>query len=178
MKFIPLLFFILFTLGISYTAASSPFDNSDIQNAQVEETAQPGIISKTWFQFMQFQRTITDEITQIMKDMKTGKSYLALLIGLGLAFLYGMVHAIGPGHGKLLVISYFTSHEAKWWRGSLMGIQIAFMHVLSAITLVWLTDTVTRHILGSTPSTEILIIKLISYGAITLIGFCYVFTCI
>ena len=59
---------------------------------------------------------------------------------LAFAFLYGVLHTLGPGHGKVVVVSYFVSRDARLWRGVLMGVQIAVTHVLSAVALFWLAD--------------------------------------
>jgi High-affinity nickel-transport protein len=92
-----------------------------------------------------------------------------LLIGLLLAFAYGVVHALGPGHGKVVVVSYFLSRDAQIMRGFLMGLQIAIFHVLSAAVMVALADLVLRQALGSAPG-EVAGVRLASYGLIALIG--------
>lgn len=150
---------------------ASPFDNQPLEEqTQIQtEQYQPSVFTKIWFQFMQLQKNLNQKMTHYMREIKSGSSSAFWLLIL-IAFLYGTLHAIGPGHGKLIVLSYFTSHEAKWGRGALMGFQITFMHVLSAVALVMLTDGIARHALGATPSKEIQIIKLISYGAITIVG--------
>ncbi len=168
-KFLILTFlFILFSFQI---VNANPLTNQYKPKDQKQvEQSEPNIFTKTWFRFMQVQKTLNKKITHCIREIKDG-STTAFWIVLAISFLYGIIHAIGPGHGKLLVLSYFTSHEAQWWRGVLMGFQIAFMHVVSAIALVLLTNGIARHALGATPSKEIQIIKLISYAAITIVGF-------
>lgn len=56
-----------------------------------------------------------------MRAIKQGESALPLLVGLLLAFGYGVVHALGPGHGKLVVATYFLSHDAQIGRGLVMA---------------------------------------------------------
>ncbi len=57
---------------------------------------------------------------------------------LGLAFAYGVIHALGPGHGKVFVSTYFLSRRARVKQGVLMGSLMSFLHVLSAVILVFL----------------------------------------
>src|SRR4029453_4137528 len=92
-----------------------------------------------------------------------------LLIGMLLAFAYGVVHALGPGHGKVVVVSYFLSREPRVRRGFLMGLQIAVFPVLSAAVMVALADLVLRQALGSAPG-EVAGVRLASYGLVALIG--------
>jgi ABC-type nickel/cobalt efflux system permease component RcnA len=86
-----------------------------------------------------------------------------------LAFAYGVLHTLGPGHGKVVVASYFLSRDAQIMRGFLMGLQIAVFHVLSAAVMVALADLVLRQAFGSAPA-EVAGVRLASYGLIALIG--------
>jgi ABC-type nickel/cobalt efflux system permease component RcnA len=80
-----------------------------------------------------------------------------------------VVHALGPGHGKLVVVSYFLSREAQIGRGLLMGLQIAVFHVISAMVVVALADLLLRKAFGGPPA-EAAGVRLASYGLIALIG--------
>ena len=91
------------------------------------------------------------------------------ILGLALAFAYGVIHAAGPGHGKLVVMTYFLSREARIGRGLLMGVQIAVMHVLSAVVVVVFADLLLRRGFGGAPS-EVPAVRIASYGLILLIG--------
>jgi ABC-type nickel/cobalt efflux system permease component RcnA len=104
-----------------------------------------------------------------MRAIRDGETSLPLLIALGLAFAYGVVHALGPGHGKLVVVSYFLSREAQIGRGLWMGLQIATFHVISALAVVMLADLLLRQAFGGAPA-EVGGVRLASYGLIALIG--------
>lgn len=118
---------------------------------------------------VQFQREANRRIGQHMRAIRDGDTRAPLFVGLGLAFLYGMVHAAGPGHGKLVVVSYFLAREARIGRGLLMGAQIAICHVLSAMVIVLLADLLMRQAFGLPPE-EVRGVRLASYGLIVLIG--------
>ena len=56
------------------------------------------------------------------------------LVGLGLA--YGVVHAVGPGHGKAVLASYMLANETSLKRGAAMALMAALLQALIAIVLV------------------------------------------
>jgi nickel/cobalt exporter len=116
-----------------------------------------------------FQRESNRLIAQHMKAIRDGQTSAPLMIGMLLAFAYGVVHALGPGHGKVVVASYFLGRDAQIGRGLMMGLQIAIFHVLSAIVVVALADLVLRQAFGSAPA-EVAGVRLTSYGLIALIG--------
>jgi nickel/cobalt transporter (NicO) family protein len=62
----------------------------------------------------------------------------ALWSYLMLAFAYGVIHALGPGHGKVFVSTYFLSRRATVWQTAIIGSLIGGLHVLSATILVLL----------------------------------------
>jgi nickel/cobalt exporter len=116
-----------------------------------------------------FQRESNRLIAEHMKAIRDGNTMAPLLIGLVLAFAYGVVHALGPGHGKVVVATYFLGRDAQIGRGLMMGLEIAVYHVLSAIVVVALADLVLREAFGTAPA-EVAGVRLTSYGLIALIG--------
>ncbi|MGL4279386.1 MAG: nickel/cobalt transporter [Albidovulum sp.] len=59
-----------------------------------------------------------------------------LLITAG--FLYGLLHAAGPGHGKAVVASYVFANEQALRRGIAISFVAAFIQAAIAIALVWI----------------------------------------
>jgi ABC-type nickel/cobalt efflux system permease component RcnA len=116
-----------------------------------------------------FQRETNRLIAQHMKAIRDGETSMPLMMGIALAFAYGVVHALGPGHGKLVVASYFLAREAQIGRGLLMGLQIAICHVVSAVVAVALADLLLRQAFGGTAA-EVGGVRVASYGLIALIG--------
>lgn len=156
--------------GIFLSAAASPFLNSKADE-KTESVSAPSVSSVIWFKFLKTQKNINQKITRYLNEVKKGDNPFIVWIIFGLAFLYGILHSIGPGHGKLIILSYFTAHEARWPSAIMMGFQIAFIHALSAIVLVLTVKNIAKYILMSSASQEMLILSLISYGAIMLMGF-------
>ena len=56
--------------------------------------------------------------------------------GLVIAFLYGIFHALGPGHGKTVIVGYFLGRGGSIRRGVAMAGWIALSHVVGAVTVV------------------------------------------
>jgi ABC-type nickel/cobalt efflux system permease component RcnA len=143
-------------------ASSAPEDTPAVSRSS-------GPIAVIGRALLAFQRESNRLIANHMKAIRDGETAGPLLIGLVLAFAYGVVHALGPGHGKVVVASYFLGREAQIGRGLMMGLQIAVFHVLSAIVVVALADLVLRQAFGSAPA-EVAGVRLTSYGLIALIG--------
>jgi nickel/cobalt transporter (NicO) family protein len=151
----------------SHPLTGEPPAAPEEQPVQVEGAWEPvAVVGRA---LLTFQREANRLIATHMRAIRDGGTSLPLLIGAGLAFLYGVVHALGPGHGKLVVMSYFLSREAQIGRGLLMGLQIAVFHVISAMVVVALADLLLREAFGGPPA-EAAGVRLASYGLIAVIG--------
>jgi ABC-type nickel/cobalt efflux system permease component RcnA len=173
-RFALLALVLLASLGLVAPGAANPFEGRGAASSpglptELSETPASGAIVALGRAFLTFQREANRLIAQHMRAIREGDSSLPLVLGAGLAFLYGVVHALGPGHGKLVVLSYFLAREARIGRGLLMGLQIATCHVISAIVVVAAADLLLRRTFGGPPG-EIAGVRLLSYGLIALIG--------
>ena len=95
-----------------------------------------------------FQRRANAEIASHMNAIERGGDLGAFFLALAIAFVYGMVHAFGPGHGKFVIVSYFLGREVRVMRGVVMAVQVAVFHVIAAVAVVWLADVVLRSGFG------------------------------
>ena len=93
---------------------------------------------------LEIQRRANAEVATHMNAIERGEDLGAFALGLAIAFAYGAIHAFGPGHGKFLIVSYFLGREARVGRGVAMAAQVAVVHVIAAIVVVWLADSVLR----------------------------------
>lgn len=146
-----------------------PAAEPPVERVERPEPAEPTLLARLGTRLLQVQRQVNAEIARHMSAIRSGESSVALFVGLGFAFLYGVVHAVGPGHGKLVIASYFLAREARVWRGMLMGAQIAVCHVISAVIIVTLADFLLRRTLGAPPG-EVPGVRLASYAIIFAIG--------
>ena len=62
-----------------------------------------------------WQTAFNRDLTEAMKSLKTDGSAFWWLGGI--SFLYGIVHAAGPGHGKVVISSYLVANEERLRRG-------------------------------------------------------------
>lgn len=53
-----------------------------------------------------------------------------------IAFVYGVLHAAGPGHGKLVVASYFLGRRARIVHGVTLAFGAAMIQAMAALLLV------------------------------------------
>ena len=106
----------------------------------VEEDA--GAFAALTRYIIEFQRRANAEIATHMNAIEQGEDLRAFFLGLAIAFAYGVIHAFGPGHGKFVIVSYFLGREVRVVRGVVMAAQVAIVHVIAAVIIVWLADAV------------------------------------
>jgi nickel/cobalt transporter (NicO) family protein len=82
------------------------------------------------------QQSMQRELATSVKRLKSGNAIGAALALVGLSFIYGIVHAIGPGHGKAIISSYVVANEETMRRGVMISFLAAGMQALTAIALV------------------------------------------
>jgi ABC-type nickel/cobalt efflux system permease component RcnA len=82
------------------------------------------------------QRELNRTISRELRAVRETGSTRALLVVTGVAFVYGVLHAAGPGHGKLVVSSFFLARQARVVAGILTGTAISFLQAATSIVLV------------------------------------------
>ena len=85
----------------------------------------------------EYQRRIQQTLSVSLRDIKAGSGSLALWTLATVCFGYGVVHTLGPGHGKAVVVAYFldSTRPRAWIEGVFAGAWIAFTHTLAALLL-------------------------------------------
>jgi ABC-type nickel/cobalt efflux system permease component RcnA len=82
------------------------------------------------------QMSFYRDLTAALKDLKdSGQAFWWLA---GLSFAYGVVHAAGPGHGKVVISSYLLANEESARRGAVIALAAAMVQASVAIALVGL----------------------------------------
>lgn len=88
---------------------------------------------------------------------------------LGLAFLYGIFHAAGPGHGKAVISSYMVANEETWMRGVVLSLASALLQALVAVAIVGIAAAL-LNATAATMGRAVNVIEILSYSLIILIG--------
>jgi nickel/cobalt transporter (NicO) family protein len=82
------------------------------------------------------QRDLVTSLQHHMGQIRDGDAPMAALAIIGIGLVYGVVHAAGPGHGKVVVGSYFSTRKASIAQALAASGAIALVQALSAIGLV------------------------------------------
>ena len=136
---------VLCILAVIVCAATGTVNAQETTFPAVEMTTDDGGLWERWTDaIVAFQRRANAEVARHMNAIDSGKSLGAFFLGLAIAFAYGVLHAFGPGHGKFIIVSYFLGRDARIARGVVMAIQVAIVHVIAAIVIVWLADITLR----------------------------------
>lgn len=86
-------------------------------------------------QFIEIQQQLNAAISSTFREIGDGNSLIPVLTILGIAWIYGVIHALGPGHGKLLVSSYFLRNNRSNKEAFKMGYLISVIHTISALSI-------------------------------------------
>ena len=82
------------------------------------------------------QRLFRETIGTDLRAIKETHSFAAMLSLITAGFLYGVFHAIGPGHGKVIVASYMLANETTLKKGLFITVVSSLLQAVTAIVLV------------------------------------------
>ena len=97
---------------------------------------------------LELQRWLYAEAGAQLKSFASGVDPLTLLTGIGIAALFGLVHAFMPGHGKTVLVSYFLGRPSKVIAGLSASVILVLTHVGSAVVLVLSGFILIRRTIG------------------------------
>ena len=117
-------------LGISAAAFAQTRSPFGAGPAAPSAEAATGLGAWLLAQQAAFHKALTSAISAI----ETDPAAFATL--LGLAFAYGVLHAIGPGHGKAVIASYLLANERALKRGIGLAFGAAAVQAIIALGIV------------------------------------------
>lgn len=84
-------------------------------------------------------------------------------------FLYGIFHAAGPGHGKMVLGSYMLASRTAARRGALLALASSLVQGVAALVAVGVL-AIALNATGARISESVWTLERISYGILTLFG--------
>lgn len=92
--------------------------------------------------------SIAVQLGSLLEEIQTHHSYSAIALLLGFSFLYGLIHAAGPGHGKTLVASYYGGQDRSYKNALFLSLLIAIVHTFSAYIITYVLYFFFQHIIS------------------------------
>ena len=136
------------------------------QLANAPPVARPGSL---WGTILSAQQDVQNALSRALTRIRTSDPLAATAFLSLLSFVYGVLHAVGPGHGKAVISSYVLANEQTMRRGILLSFLSAFAQALVAIAFV----VVLRIILRMTQLETRLIepwLDVVSWGLVAGVG--------
>lgn len=115
------------------------------------------------------QKVLREKLTAAISAMKSG-DWGAIWKFLLICLVYGMLHALGPGHGKSIVVGYFIARRGRWRQGVALGAGITVTHTMSAVLLLLVLYAIFKATVFNAFETGRIGIERASYALIMLTG--------
>lgn len=128
-----------------YAHAANPFIQSRGEKAERDAevrdgSAMPAVLARYLTPLLQTisasQQVLRNRLVGFGRAMHERPYGRAFWLFLGAAFVYGIVHAAGPGHGKAFACAYFASRPASLSDAGMFSAIAMATHVFSAAALV------------------------------------------
>ena len=114
-----------------------------------EENLIENLTSEETKKELTFLERYTKDIKKYLIKIEEENSTTALIFLLFASFVYGVIHALGPGHGKALAFSYFTAQKSSFLQAFSISMATAFIHILGAFILVVVSVFILQSVLNN-----------------------------
>lgn len=115
------------------------------------------------------QRELHRALAGHLGDFAQNGNWWALLAVLPAGVLFGSVHALTPGHSKLVMASYLAGAPVGPLRGLLTAVVLSATHVAMSVAIVLLSVPLVRFGFGRTAG-EAPILEAVSRSLLVLVG--------
>ena len=117
-----------------------------------------------------FQKKIKEKMTALIRQAKeTGKTGPLLWV-LAAAFVYGVLHSAGPGHGKALALTYIVSLNPTRFNALAFGNILAVSHGMSGAALVFCVKFILETSISGSLASVTRTTQMASYSLIIVLG--------
>jgi ABC-type nickel/cobalt efflux system permease component RcnA len=112
-----------------------------------------------------FSRDFSEGITALRKH-EEGATWSLMVLGI----VYGVFHAVGPGHGKAVISTYALTHETKMRRTISLSFAASLVQGLSAIIVVGVLSLLVSGSIRKFATRADDVLNPISFAAVAVIG--------
>ena len=98
--------------------------------------------------FLGILRNMDNIINETIRNLITNFKFSTLIMLALISFIYGILHSIGPGHGKTLVASFFLKEKHPLQKSLLLASIVSVIHTGSAVVLSFLLCFILTGIKG------------------------------
>lgn len=131
--------------------------------------AEQGWSARLYAWLMAVQGDYNRQLARSVREIKTGHPFFAALALASLSFMYGVLHAVGPGHGKAVISSYVLASDRTVRRGIALSFLAALFQAFSALLLVAILIGVFSATGMARQATEAWL-ETVSWGLVVVIG--------
>ena len=175
-KIVALLLVLLLAVAASAAVKKKRFDVGGTSDAPVAAEVAPAEPEKPAEEsrailtvIAEEQKVLREKLTTAISAMKRG-DWDAIWKFLAICLVYGMLHALGPGHGKSIVVGYFIARRGRWRQGVALGAGITVTHTMSAVILLLILYAIFKATVFTAFETGRIGIERASYALIMLTG--------
>jgi len=120
----------------SVVASAEPSSGERRTPPRAEAAAASGPMQRMWSWVQEKQGEAQSALKSGVRGLKTAEPFSAALLLAAISFVYGVLHAAGPGHGKAVISSYVLADGRTVRRGVLLSFMAALIQAFSALVVV------------------------------------------
>jgi len=99
--------------------------------------------------FSKVLRSFDDSLNTLKRKLTEDQGASIIFTLISLSFVYGFIHSLGPGHGKILIASFFLKEKHPMRKSLLLSGIVSAVHSGSAIIISFLAFFVMKSLLRS-----------------------------
>ena len=165
MRVVPLAL-LLFSVAALPLSGQNPF--LDDQRTEQSDTTAPDAAAG-FRVFSGVARQLQEGIARLSR-LATQGEWVQVVPALLLAVVFGAVHIVGPGHGKVFAVSYFSGRESRLREGFAYSAIVNLVDSVAALALVGVGYGLLSLTLRSVQVDAGRILQIVSYSLVTVLG--------
>lgn len=117
--------------------AANPFTGAGTDaNGETVKQASPVRTAAADQSLVAKQASLRDALGSFFYEWKTSGSRALFRGIIGVSFLYGIIHALGPGHRKTVIFSLYLARQSPAWEPAMTGMILAILHAGAAAAIL------------------------------------------